>query len=89
MEGPSFPELPSILDINCFLMFVNLHFAISSIFISLSNPHGHHAPLKGDPVILQLMGITDEHLVRVVAAAHIIQFLLTYSPVEEMLPCKC
>ena len=80
LEHPAFPELPSILDVDCFLIFVNLHFSISSLFMSLSSPHGHHAPLKGDPIILQLLGITDAHLVRITAAAQIVQFLLTFSP---------
>lgn len=83
MEGPAFPELPSLLDMDCFLMFANLHFSTSSLFISLASPYGCHAPLKGDPIILQLMGITDAHLVRLTAAAHILQFLLTVSPLEE------
>lgn len=61
-------------------MFVNLHFAISALFISLASPHGHHAPLEGDSVILPLMGITDVHLIKIAAAAHMLQFLLTYSP---------
>ncbi len=87
LEGPAFPELPSILDLNCFLMFVNLHFSISTLFISLSSPYGHCAPLEDDPTILPLMGITDAHLVKLAAAAHILQFLLTCSPVMDDQPC--
>lgn len=89
VEGPSFQDLPSILDLDCFAIFVNLHFVISALFISLSSPYGHRAPLKGDPIILQLMGLTDEHLIRLVAAARIVQFLLTYQPTAEVLPCEC
>lgn len=77
-----------MLDLNCFSIFVNLHFAISAIFISLSSPYGRYAPLKDDPIILQLIGVTDEHLIRLVAAAYIIQFLLTYSPATQSLDCK-
>ena len=83
LEGPAFPELPSILDVNCFMMFVNLHFSSSALFLSLASPHGHRAPLAGHPVMLQLMGITNAHLIRLTAAAHILQFLLTYSAVAE------
>lgn len=81
LEEPAFPELPSILDLNCFLMFVNLHFSISALFISLSSPYGRHAPLEGDPVILQLMGLTSAQLIRLTASAHVLQFLLTYTAV--------
>ena len=88
VEKPAFPEFPSILDLDCFLIFVNLHFSISSLFISVSSPHGNQAPLKGDPVILQLMGITDKHLIRLTAAARIIQFLLSIPPLEEPMSSK-
>ena len=81
--------MPSILDIDCFMMFINLHFSISTIFISLSSPYGYQAPLEDDPIILPLMGLTDAHLIKLTAAAHILQFLLTWSPVMEDQSCMC
>ena len=68
-------------------MLVNLHFAISGLFISISSPYGYCAPLEGDPVILPLMGLTDSHLIKLTAAAHLLQYLLTCSPAMEQDSC--
>ena len=64
-------------------MLVNLHFSISTLFLSVSSTQGRLTPLVNDAIILPLMGLTDAHLIKVTAAAHLLQFLLTFSPGQD------
>ena len=59
---------------------INLHFTLISLFASLSSATGS---LDGNPVIVPLMGATDEFLLRICTAAKIVQYLLTCSPAME------
>ena len=81
-SGPPFSELPSILEIDSFHMLVNLHFALSSLFASVTCPHGVNGPNGRNPVLPALIGITDQHIVRITAAAHVLQYLLTCPPCQ-------
>ena len=63
-------------------MLVNLHFALSSLFAAVTCPHGPSGPNGRNPVLPALIGITDQHIVRITAAAHVLQYLLTCSPCQ-------
>jgi len=81
LESPPFTELPNILEVDTFAMLVNLHFTLLSLFASLSSATGS---LDDSPVISSLLGLTDQYLVKIVTAAHILQFLLTSPPAMEV-----
>ena len=65
-------------------MLVNVHFVFSSLFASLTTAYGSNGKLKGNPVIPALMGVTDQFLVQITAAACVIQYLLTCAPEENV-----
>ena len=79
LNGPADPTLPCILEVDCFQMLINLHFSVSTLFLSVSNACGRCSALETDPTLLPLMGLTDAHLIKLTAAAHMLQFLLTCS----------
>ena len=78
--SPPFSELPCILEVNTFHMLVNLHFTLSSLFAAVTCPHGPNGPNGSNPVLPALIGITDHHIVRITAASHVLQYLLTCKP---------
>ena len=82
--SPPFSELPCILEVDSFHMLVNLHFTLSSLFAAVTCPHGPSGPNGRNPVLPALIGITDQHLVRITAASHILQYLITCPPSTAM-----
>ena len=82
--SPPFSELPCILEVDSFHMLVNLHFTLSSLFAAVTCPHGPSGPNGRNPVLPTLIGITDQHLVKITAASHILQYLITCPPSTAM-----
>lgn len=81
--SPPFSELPCLLEVDTFHMLVNLHFTFSSLFAAVTCPHGPSGPNGRNPVLPALIGITDHHLVRITAAAHVLQYLITCPPCPQ------
>eukprot|EP00731_Ephydatia_muelleri_P027830 Em0019g703a len=79
-EISPFAELPSILEMDCFVTLVNLHFSLLALFSSLISPTGC---VEDNGVVLPLVAITDCILVRVGVAAQLLQYLLTSPPAME------
>ncbi|XP_064402875.1 E3 ubiquitin-protein ligase UBR2-like isoform X2 [Halichondria panicea] len=77
VDTPPFPELPCVLELDTFGILVSLHYAHSTLYTALTAPPGSQT-VNG--VIPALEGITDQHLIRITAAAQILQHLLGTPP---------
>ncbi len=77
VDTPPFSELPCVLELDTFGILVSLHYAHSTLYTALTAPPGSHT-VNG--VVPALEGMTDQHLIRITAAAHILQYLLSTPP---------
>ncbi len=77
VDTPPFSELPCVLELDTFGILVSLHYAHSTLYTALTAPPASHT-VNG--VVPALEGMTDQHLIRITAAAHILQYLLSTPP---------
>ncbi len=76
-DSPPFAEHPCILEMDTFATLISLHYAHSTLLTALTAPP---ASQTVNPVIPSLEGISDQYLVRITTAAHILQYLLGTPP---------